>query len=103
MSANSGFGNRRPAQRKAYISPDDLDSASPSPAQPARQVSGILFGLAIVACIGGGYVAAMMGFSRTIELPWRNNILYAGGDDSSKRATDVSIDSVHNNCKARSD
>src|SRR6476619_7265441 len=97
---NNGFGNRTPPERKAYIASDDFDGVGAAP--PTRPISGILFGLAIVACIAGGYVAAKKGFGR-LELPWRANMPMVEDVYKLSADTDISLDRVHNSCKARSD
>jgi hypothetical protein len=67
--------------------------------------SGVLFGLAIVACLVGGYVVIMKGFGRALDQHWRENVGYPGIEDAYKRTAsgDVSLERVHNDCKSRSD
>jgi hypothetical protein len=112
MGASAGFGNRRPPPRKAYGSPDsaegeakELDRTGMASDQPPRQMSGILFALAILACIGAGHLATLKGFGRGLDQYWRQTVGYPSVESvfSGSSSSDVSLDRVHNNCKSRSD
>jgi len=120
MSENQGFGKRKPEERQSYVAPDGapakskggqtagLDVASIAVAPVGGSggaLSGILFGLAIVACLVGGYVVMMKGFGRALDQHWRENVGYPGIEDAYKRTAGggVTLERIHNDCKSRSD
>jgi hypothetical protein len=119
-SDNQGFGRRKPAERQAYVSPAgttasakrgqtaglDISSIPVAPVGGSSgALGGVLFGLAIVGCLIGGYVVMMKGFGRALDTHWRENVGYPGIEDAYKRTAggDVSLERIHNDCKSRSD
>ena len=81
----------------------DIGSYTPAPSAGAR--GGIVFGLAILLCLAGGYFIIMKGFGRALDQHWRENVGYPDIEDAYKRtaAADVSLERIHNDCKSRSD
>ncbi|MEA2989260.1 MAG: hypothetical protein QOG83_1971 [Alphaproteobacteria bacterium] len=115
MNSSKGFGKRGPTERKPYVAAQDgqgggLDINEVVRAPMIRQFGGIMFGLAVVVCLGGGYVVAMKGFGRALNQHWEQNVGYPDVEDAYKRTAgaaaggaDVSLEQIHNDCKSRSD
>jgi hypothetical protein len=93
-NGNQGFGKRKPPARTAYVAPEglpatgkrgqnaglDLAAIPVTPVEaPKGALSGVLFGLAIVGCLIGGYAVMMKGFGGALDqhsltLTWRAHL-----------------------------
>jgi len=98
---NKGFGKRKPRARTVAVAPVgiaavpgkrgqtaglDFAAIPVTPVPPASgTLGGILFGLAIVGCLVGGYVVMMKGFGSALDQHWHENVGYPGIEDAYKR------------------
>jgi hypothetical protein len=109
QNGNQGFGKRKPPERKATVAPEgipatgkrgqtaglDLAAIPVTPvAVPSGTLSGVLFGLAIVGCLIGGYVVMMKGVSHALDQHGRETVGYPGIEDADMR-TDLRHDLHH--------
>jgi hypothetical protein len=98
------FGRRRPATyRAAHLAADDAPGLLSS--KLAKQIAGVLAGVALAATLMFVHDGALKGFGRMFDQYWAASAGYPAVDDAYARtkAKDAALDQAHNACKARSD